>query len=1141
MSLENTKTLLKTVRERGIHLFTEDGKLKFKAAKGALTTELKQQITAHKQELIQELQASRQEQSIQPAPSMENYPLSYAQFRLWAMQQMEGATSAYHIRLPLLVNGPLDRDALSWALDYLVERHESLRTNFISNSDGEPRQVIRPADRNRLTYEDCSGQRPEDAGLKRRIKAFTTQPFNLEKDPLFRAHLIKRSGEEHLLIVVMHHIISDGWSLSVLAREWQQSYEQILDRQPARLSDPGIQYKDYAVWQQQQTGLPEFEDQRSWWLKRLEQPPVVELPTDFQRPAMQSYKGETRFFRLGKEQSKAVKELGRQQQCTLFMILSSFVFILLNKYTGQEDLILGTPVSGRSHPDLSGQIGFYLNMVALRSGLQPDQVYTDYLQQLKSEILESFDRQEYPFDHLIGELELPRDLSRTPLLDVMIFMQNAGSLNMKLGEATVEGLLTDSGDSKTDLVFDFSDEPDGISFSINYATDLFSSSTIDRMAQHLTRIVESVTDGPEKSISDIAYLTGQDRQLIRSVNETLQPVSNDDHLVTSFLSQADATPDQTAVSDTSGERLTYRELNEKSLRLARYLASQGTGPGDIIAVGINPRVELAVTLLAIARTGAGWFALDTTFPAERITYMLEDAGCKWILTHSDTGPIPGVELNRFNTCLVDRLPAAEQYGADSLPEPVPDQLAYTIYTSGSTGRPKGVLIEHHSLINFLFAMKDLLKTEPGASMPLLTTISFDISYMELFLPLISGGSVHILNRSATRDGFALAQELSETSYSHIQATPATWRMLIEAGWTGDDGLTAISGGEALTPNLADELLKRSNKLWNLYGPTETTIWSSAHPVEPAKDSDQQEYVSIGRPIRNTEIYLLDRQKKLVAPGISGELWIGGAGLARQYHNRPELTEERFQSIEIESGTKKRLYRTGDMVRMNRDGSLDYLGRSDHQVKIRGFRIEPGEIESRLLELPGVTAAAVLAVRNSQKEYELHAYWTGEGEKQELLRKLRESLPDYMIPLRWVPLQEMPMTLNKKIDRTVLAQLTDSSYGEQEHENQEPVTETERKLADMWKELLDVQSVGRASRFFQMGGHSLKAMRLVNLIRSEFSIHLETIEIFKHPELMEMSGLIDRKLQEVPERKKDQTKNALSEAELATLMNFGNKE
>lgn len=1152
------KTLTEMIEEwkrQGIELYVEGDTLKYRAAKGRMTPELKREIAGSREELIRLLSESHSPGDPAPpepaagqadvppiplAPEMDDYPLSPAQFRLWTLQRMEGPSAAYHIRLPLMVKGPLDGQALSRALRYLVERHESLRTRFVAREDASPRQVIDTAERFRMTAEDRSDRPPDRGELEEWIRDYTTRPFDLEEGLPFRAHLIKLSGRKHLLTLVMHHIVSDGWSLSVLARELQECYGQIRAGASPDLPRLPVRYRDYACWQQERLEAPPMKRARNYWLETLADPPQLDLPTDRPRPPTQSHRGETLFFSFSAERSDTLRALAADRRCSLFMLLTSLVFLLLHKHTGQEELIAGTPSSGRSHPDLEGQIGFYLNMLALRTAVNPEQSCEELLEQVKRDLLEAYDHRDYPFDRIIGELDLPRDPSRTPLFDVMIFMQNAGSLEMRLDEARIEPVIVDSGTAKTDLVFDFSEEEEEIAFSINYSTDLFLQGTIERMAARLKTLARAVTGDPGKTVGGISCLSEEDRLLLRSVNGTDRRGPAPGHLGERFRRQAAQTPGRTAVTDGKGNRLTYRELHERALRLARHLRRQGVDPGERVAVAMEPQADLPACLLGIALAGAGWLALDPRFPAERSAYMMEDAGCVRVLARSDGALPPGVDPGRYEVIHTDNLPAS---GAGTeLPEPEAGRLAYVIYTSGSTGKPKGVSVAHRSLDNFLAGMQDLLEMKEGDAMPLLTTVTFDIALLELFLPLTTGGSVHLPERDVAEDGFRLASLLDRKSFTHVQATPATWRMLEETEWEGDDRLTILSGGEALTPELAGALLPRCRRLWNLYGPTETTIWSTARRVTRDSLEQQNEYVSIGRPIRNTRVHVLDPRRRPVPPGVTGELWIGGDGVATGYHGRAGLTRRNFVRLPHLENAEGRLYRTGDLVRLQPDGELTFLGRMDRQVKVRGHRIEPGEIESRLLEREEVSAAAVLAVPDTTGVQELLAWWTGAGEggatgaEPGLRRHLRQYLPDYMIPGRFIRLEEMPLTLNGKIDRRALEERRpDSSSAPQASEP--PSGPAEERLAGLWEELLELEggAVGRESRFFRLGGHSLKAIRLANRVRREFGVSIDAMEIFRHPELSEMARLIEgRREKKGGEQEAD---DELSESEKSALRNF----
>ncbi|HKX29003.1 MAG TPA: amino acid adenylation domain-containing protein, partial [Blastocatellia bacterium] len=935
--------------------------------------------------------------------------------------------------------------------------------------------------------------------------------------------------DRHAFLFVMHHLISDGWSLSVLAHELTALYGAFRRGEPNPLPPPRLQYRDYAAWHNRQVEDAAIVPHRRYWAQKLAGPlPILELPTDLPRPPRQSSRGELFTFTLDAELYTGLQQLATAQRATLFMVLAALVKVLLHRYTGQEEILIGTPISGRTHPDLDRQIGFYLNTLALRDAVTPHLPFAEFLGRVRQTALEAYEHELYPFDKLIDDLGLQRDLSRSPVFDVMVILQNAGSLNLNLEGVRARPFAVEPGTSKYDLTFDFAVVADGLQAGIRYNTDLLRRDRIERMSRHLLELARSLLRDAGQPVGKLKMLPDAERELLlRDFNRTaaaLPSASALPTLVELFEEQVRKSPDAQALSFEE-QALTYQELDRAADRLADQLAHHLRGAlncegGAEVLVGlfVERSPEMVVGLLGILKAGCAYVPLDPAYPPSRLTYMLQDSRAAVILTQQRLWPrlseiLAPLAIKPMVICLdgeEDQLPTVGRRPAGSLARR--EGLAYVLYTSGSTGRPKGVAVTHDALLNFLCSMRK----SPGISatdvLLAVTTISFDIAGLELYLPLISGARIALASTRMGADGLLLAERLGRGDITIMQATPGTWRLLLAAGWEGSPQLTVLCGGEALPGNLASALTTGCRSLWNLYGPTETTIWSTLHRVggEPGEPRESSPIVSIGRPIDNTQIYILDSLRQPVPVGVPGELYIGGSGLARGYWNRPELTAQKFVPDPFSSQPGGRLYRTGDLARFLPDGRLEFLGRTDHQVKLRGFRIETGEVESALLKAPAVRAAIVTVREDSQGEACLVAYLVAEqGELQpaELRAHLAGSLPDYMIPSVFIQLPAFPAAPNGKVDR---AALPAPAAANRTRDPVAPRDGIEQSIARIWEEVLEVKPIGIHDDFFELGGHSLKATRIAFRIQRELQLKIALMDIFRQPTVAALAGLASQR-------------------------------
>jgi amino acid adenylation domain-containing protein len=1044
------------------------------------------------------------------------FPLSFAQQRLWFLYQFDPASAVYNMSSVFRLEGALDADVLERALVEIVRRHEALRTVF-AVEDGEPLQVIRPADGWAMQREDLSAlpEAERRPALDAAVEAEMHRAFDLEQGPLFRTSLFRLGAEEHVLLVCVHHIVSDGWSMEVLFRELGALYEAFAAGRSSPLPEMAVHYADFTLWQRDRLRGETLDRQMEYWLERLAgAPSVLELPTDRPRPAAQSYRGAVVPFSLDAEATRALHRVARGEGATLFMTLLAAFQVLLARYSGQEDVVVGTPIAGRTRRETEGVVGLFINTLALRVDLSGDPSFAELLRRVREELLGAHAHQELPFEKLVGELRVERSLSHSPVFQVLLSMQGLPR-PFSLGGVRATPMLEATGAAKFDLSLWLQEDETGVHGMLEYASDLFDPATVDRLARHLRTLLAGVAAHPERRISELPLLAADERRQLDAWGQGPRRAAAGRTLSALFAEQAARTPDAVALV-AGAERLTYAELDRRAGALAHRLRALGVGPESRVGICLERSAEMVVAVLAVHRAGGAYVPLDPGFPRERLAYMLADSGAAVLLTQASLRdvlpefagevveiPLPPApspargEGEHDNGTAREALP--HSWGRVASPSepgggPLPANPAYVIYTSGSTGRPKGVVVPHAGVASFL----DSMRSEPGFGaedvLVSVTTLSFDISVLELFLPLTTGARLVLASRETAADPAALARLIEQSGATAMQATPATWRMLVQSGWQGAAGLKALCGGEALPWELAEALQARSGTLWNLYGPTETTIWSAVQPVTGRGEG----VVALGRPILNTGLYVLDRHLQPVPAGVHGELYIGGAGVTRGYLGQPGLTAERFVPDPFGGEAGARMYRTGDRVRWLASGALEFLGRTDFQVKVRGFRIELGEIEAVLAAQPGVREA-VVAVWGEGADARLVGYVVAEPgaelEAAELRSAVRERLPEYMVPSAVVALEAFPLTPNGKVDRKALP---DPQWGGSETGYVAPRTETEEALCGIWSDVLGVERVGVHDDFFALGGHSLNATQLIFRTREALGVEITLRLLFETP-------------------------------------------
>ncbi|HFQ7129259.1 TPA: amino acid adenylation domain-containing protein [Pseudomonas aeruginosa] len=1062
--------------------------------------------------------AKMQEEGVTPAnlpipevaSAFERIPLSYAQERQWFLWQMDPQSAAYNIPSALRLRGELDVEALSASLGAIVERHQSLRTVFVEDEqlDGFRQQVLASVDV--PVPVTLAGDDDAQAQIRAFVESETQQPFDLRNGPLLRARLLRLAADDHVLTLTIHHVAADGWSMRVLVEELIALYGARRQGIEATLPDLPIQYADYAIWQRHWLEAGERERQLEYWMARLGGgQSVLELPTDRQRPALPSYRGARHELQLPQALGRQLQALAQREGTTLFMLLLASFQALLHRYSGQDEIRVGVPVANRNRVETERLIGFFVNTQVLRADLDAQMPFLDLLQQTRVAALGAQSHQDLPFEQLVEALQPERSLSHSPLFQAMYNHQNLGSagrqsLAAQLPGLSVEDLSWGAHSAQFDLTLDTYESEQGVHAEFTYATDLFEAATVERLARHWRNLLEAVVAEPRRRLGDLPLLDAEERATLLQRSRlpaSEYPAGQGVHRL--FEAQAGLTPDAPALLF-GEERLSYAELNALANRLAWRLREEGVGSDVLVGIALERGVPMVVALLAVLKAGGAYVPLDPQYPADRLQYMIDDSGLRLLLSQQSVlARLP--QSDGLQSLLLDDLERlVHGYPAENpdLPE-APDSLCYAIYTSGSTGQPKGVMVRHRALTNFVCS----IARQPGMlardRLLSVTTFSFDIFGLELYVPLARGASMLLASREQAQDPEALLDLVERQGVTVLQATPATWRMLCDSERVDLlRGCTLLCGGEALAEDLAARMRGLSASTWNLYGPTETTIWSARFRL------GEEARPFLGGPLENTALYILDSEMNPCPPGVAGELLIGGDGLARGYHRRPGLTAERFLPDPF-AADGSRLYRTGDLARYRADGVIEYLGRIDHQVKIRGFRIELGEIETRLLEQDSVREAVVVA-QPGVAGPTLVAYLVPteaalvdaeSARQQELRSALKNSLlavlPDYMVPAHMLLLENLPLTPNGKINRKALP-LPDASAVRDAHVA--PEGELERAMAAIWSEVLKLGHIGRDDNFFELGGHSLLVTQVVSRVRRRLDLQVPLRTLFEHSTL-----------------------------------------
>ncbi|MFE0589823.1 amino acid adenylation domain-containing protein [Micromonospora echinospora] len=1027
-------------------------------------------------------------------------PSSFTQRRLWMIDQMAPGAVTYHIAWAVELDGPLDVAALEATLSWLVDRHEALRTHFTA-VDGEPAQVVAPAAPVRLPVVDAGpGDHWRDL-----VDAAAREPFDLATGPLARFGLIRRSADAHVLTVVVHHGVADGWSFGVLFRELAAGYAALTAGAHPDLPPPPVQYADFAVWQREQDEQGAFDADLDFWHAELTgAPTLLELPADRPRPAEQSDAGgEVRF---GFPDALAAR-LRAGRDGTLFTRLLAGFQVLLHRLTGADDLLVAVPVAGRTRPETRDVVGFFANTLALRARFTDRPDFAGVLAQARASATAVQSRQDVPFDRIVERLAPSRSLAHAPVVQVMFALDEPPAPDTSAGLRFIPRLW-ENGTVKFDLTLTVEDRPDGLTGRITYRTDLYDPARVAGFADRYLTLLAAALDRPDRPVDELPMLdAGERERLLRAGDDSdlpLPPVATVGELLDHY---PPADVDAVAVAGPDGV-LTRRDLVLRANRIAHLLRRHGVGPDTPVGLCLGRGTDLVAAVLGVWRAGAGYLPLDPALPTDRLATMLADAAPSVVLTDA-TGAARAAEAVAAGTTVpvVLRLDQLDPTGLPADPPPVaghPDALAYLLYTSGSTGRPKGVAVTHGAVVNLLVGFHRLLDLTPADRVAAITTPAFDISVVELVLPLLAGARIEMFDVDTALDASALHAALTDRGVTVLQGTPATWRMLVAARGVPAGVRLRISGGEALTRDLADRLRADGARVLNGYGPSETTIYSSAGEVDATGPVD------LGRPCANTRVHLLDAAGEPVPDGVVGEIHIGGVGVARGYHGQPALTADRFRPDPF-GGPGGRLYATGDLARRLADGRLEYLGRADQQVKVRGFRIELGEIEAALRDQPGVRDA-VVTTWGTGADVRLAAYAVTEPAGADAVSlwppvraALARRLPEYMVPATLVVLDALPRTASGKRDRRALPEPTwRETSGDGPTAPRDPV---EEQLAALWRDVLGRAEVGVHDNFFALGGHSLTATRLIARVRTTFGTELALRSLFAAPTIAELAVIV----------------------------------
>ena len=1110
-----TIELLSKLEQLGVKLWAEGERLRYDAPPGVMGPDLRAEMGRRKTQIIDFLNSAKhistvERPPLEPVVRDGPLPLSFAQQRLWFLQQLAPDSPFYNMPVALTLLGPLDRIALQRSLDEIVARHENLRTTF-GEIDGTPVQVIGQPEPVVMPVVNLEGSPPaeREAEANRLATEEVRGLFDLARGPLLRTRLLRLDAQHHVLVLTLHHIVSDGWSVGVLLAEFAPLYKAFCAGRPSPLEPLPIQYGDFSVWQRQWLSGEALQSQLDFWKQQLAGMEPLHLPTDRPRPAEERFQGALTTMALSKPLSDRLKQLSVQEGVTLFMMLLAAFKALLHHYNGQDEIVVGGLIANRNFVQIERLIGFFVNTLVLRTKCNGDPTFHEFLGRVRDVSLDAFAHQDLPFERLVEEVVPHRDLSRNPLIQMLFAVQNAPMPDMDLGDVRMNLGWAETRVSRLDLEVNVWDGAEELSVWVRYNTDLFDEATIERLLQHYERILEDAAANPQKRLSELSLMSDQEHhQVVVGWNQTNSTYPRESTIHELFEDQVERLPDAVAISF-EDESLTYRQLDARANQLARHLRRRGVGPEVLVGLCMRRSVEMVVGMLAILKAGGAYVPLDPDYPKQRLALMIQDTAAPLLLTQKRTrASLPPCDAQVI--CLDSDRPEVAGETDDPLrPCATHGNLAYVIYTSGSTGVPKGVSVAHRAVIR-LVCEADYVRIEPSDRIAQVSNSSFDAMTFEVWGSLLNGACLVGIPQATVLSPPSLASQLREQRISALFLTTALFNQMAAEKPTAFGGVChVLFGGETVDPESVRKVLEHGGpqRLLHVYGPTENTTFTTWHQVGDVPEGART--VPIGRPISNTHVYVVDERLNPVPVGVGGELTIGGDGLAQGYLHDGGLTADRFvpNPFSIEGG--ERLYRTGDEVRWRKNGSIEFLGRSDHQVKIRGFRIELAEIEIAMGRHELVREVVALVREEQPGQKRLVAYVVPVHPTSpsigELRRHLKQMLPDYMVPSEFVFLEAIPLTPNGKVDRAALP-APDQTRPELDVPFVGPRTVHERILVDIWAEILSVDRLGIHDNFFELGGHSLLAVQVISRMRDAMGLALPVSSVFEFPTIAELSGL-----------------------------------
>jgi amino acid adenylation domain-containing protein len=1126
--MKNIEEFLSYLNNLDIGLSIDGQRLRCNAPKGGLTPDIRAELDERKDEIIAFVRKTNLAptftlEPIRPISRNGTILLSLNQQRLWFLQQIEIESTTYNEFFAVSIKGLLQISHLEQSLQEIIQRHEVLRTTF-PNQDGYPIQAIALTLAITLPVVDLQAlPKVERPALIQQLSKEVQRPFDLVNGPLLRFTLVQLEKESYVLLLCMHHIVYDSWSMGIFIQELSSLYQASCAGEPSPLPELPIQYADFAVWQRQWLSGEVLKTQLNHWQQQLHGAPSrLQLPTDRPRPSVQTYQGRTESFTLNRDLTQKLQSLSGKSGTTLFMTLLAAFATLLYRYSGQSDILIGSPIANRNRSEIESLIGFFANTLVLRTSFEDNPSFEKLLAQVRETTLKAYKHQDVPFDQVVEALQPQRSLSHSPLFQVMFVLQNTPMSELELPGVTLTQLEAENTIARFDLTLSITETDRGLVGSWEYNTDLFDGSTIERITNHFENLLSAIVCNPQQRVSELPLLsTAESQQLLVEWNDTQAEYPQNKCIHQLFEVQVERTPEAVAIIF-EDQQLTYQQLNQRANQLASHLQTLGVRPEVLVGICIERSIEMVVGLLGILKAGGAYVPLDPSYPQERLSYMLSDSGVEVLLTHSEllsTLPSPTAQV----VCLDSDWGAIEQHSQENLDVEVDeDNLAYVIYTSGSTGLPKGAMNSLMGIRNRLLWMQDAYQLTSSDCVLQKTPFSFDVSVWEFFWALLTGARIVVAKPEGHKDSNYLINLIVQEQVTTMHFVPSMLQVFLQ-----EDSLENCSSlkqvfcsGEALSFELKERFFEHLEcELHNLYGPTEAAIDVTFWQCQP---QENPQLVPIGRPIANTQIYILDRQMQPVPIGVTGELYIGGDGLARGYLNRPELTQEKFIPNLFSPDKSARLYKTGDLARYLPDGNIEFLGRIDHQVKIRGFRIELGEIESLLNAQEQVESCVVIAAENTLDNKRLVAYIVTESKSlstKQLREQLKQQLPEYMVPSTYVFLDTLPLTPNGKIDRFALP-APDREITLSTEAYVKPQTELERMTATIWQEVLQIEQVGIHDNFFELGGHSLLATQLIHRMHKTFQVELPLSSFFEAATIAKLAELIEEmiieKIEELPE-------------------------